>query len=194
MWRIVRGVLWVVKGVLLAIALAALAFWPWSYGHGGWIRLLRCTLGPDRVVVREFAAAWQNGRIGVYETRQTITGRNFTLARHLVESQGTDWSLGIRWGTPWMMTDLGLHEWGPINWNPATWVDNDDQNSTRLLSLPCWLLSLSTALWPLASRLIRRRSRGRRLARAGCCAKCGYDLRASPDRCPECGALPEVNG
>jgi hypothetical protein len=55
-----------------------------------------------------------------------------------------------------------------------------------------WPAVLS-AILPLrfALRLLRHAARERRGNR-GLCPCCGYDLRASPDRCPECGAVPAV--
>src|SRR5947207_11639389 len=55
----------------------------------------------------------------------------------------------------------------------------------RLLLAPHWFVSLLFALLP-AQRL-RSHLRTRRRKSLGQCLQCGYDLRASPDRCPECG-------
>ena len=49
---------------------------------------------------------------------------------------------------------------------------------------PAVLTFCPVALWVWRSR--RSRHRGR----AGHCPSCGYDLRATPERCPECGAVP----
>ena len=56
------------------------------------------------------------------------------------------------------------------------------------VALPHWFLVLTTATLPGAALVrMRRRATALRRAAAGLCARCGYDLRASPTRCPECG-------
>jgi hypothetical protein len=50
-----------------------------------------------------------------------------------------------------------------------------------------WLLMTLAAILPALRLVAWRRARRRR--GSGCCAACGYDLRASKDRCPECGTM-----
>lgn len=56
------------------------------------------------------------------------------------------------------------------------------------LSLPMWMLVLFFGMWPAIWLFRRRRRRG-----PGYCPSCGYDLRATPQRCPECGAQAPTN-
>ena len=60
--------------------------------------------------------------------------------------------------------------------------------SRLLIQLPAVPTTEASGVLPLVwySAFIIRRHRRRAVVR-GACARCGYDLRASPDQCPECG-------
>lgn len=59
------------------------------------------------------------------------------------------------------------------------------------VGVPFWFVILISA--PVPSIWLARRARQRKRLRRrqrGACEQCGYDLRGTPERCPECGSAP----
>ncbi|MDB5329037.1 MAG: hypothetical protein JWP03_188 [Phycisphaerales bacterium] len=75
------------------------------------------------------------------------------------------------------------HEWGHLGVYVATW-----NNGCMRVSVEDGVLALITAPLPALWIILRLRLLFR--PKPGCCPTCGYDLCATPNRCPECGAVP----
>ena len=83
----------------------------------------------------------------------------------------------------------GFASWDPgsVQWTFAGFELSlsDRQSGFWMLAVPYWALTVpssAAAVWAVRAHRTRK---GRE--KAGQCASCGYDLRASQGRCPECG-------
>ena len=139
-----------------------------------------------------------------YDVRRVASGRgrlSFTYFRSSGMQDGSElsmWAAGGDW-SPRVKSYPAL----PVTADPAgvCWsgagfsIQNLSGDPYRFaffrrLTLPTWLLAvvpLSSLLASTARRLRRQRRRNR-----GACVSCGYDLRATLDRCPECGVVREI--
>jgi hypothetical protein len=116
---------------------------------------------------------------GVFD-KQTADVEQFTPNGLSVHS---DRYPGLPWKAPFrrrLAFDLG---WGSGR-IPAQFGGAGTTTSAHV-SAPHWFLLL--LLTTPSALMLRRRIRRARGIRAGLCGKCGYDLRESPLRCPECG-------
>jgi hypothetical protein len=92
------------------------------------------------------------------------------------------WQFACRWSA--------AAPYGDGNTADGRWATYSTLSSI-LITVPFYQAFVVTAIVPgivAARRLIARR--GRRVRRSGVCPACGYDVRVTPDCCPECGTVP----
>lgn len=107
----------------------------------------------------------------------------------------------VQWDSEPFPQELGYEENGDgmnsIFWRKAGWsgfgFDRQpfEEGVVHAVVIPFWFIALMSGLAPakLVIGWIRRRS-----PRPGHCSSCGYDLRATPGKCPECGTTPARAG
>lgn len=196
-----RVFLWIVKSLLLLLAVAVLVLWPMSRGTtigAVGFKYTKREQWMDLVIAH---IECSNGRILVRrEARHDLLG----LVQGLPIEQAAYIGKGWRWKTVSNgsagFASLALEGGGPLRWKFEAMYDPDYAYEWRTIAVSCWLLVPLLALWPLVSitLLIRHRTRRRRRTATGRCLSCGYDLRATTSPvggllgvCPECGTENE---
>jgi hypothetical protein len=178
-----RRLLDIFAGVSLLLCVAVCVLWVRSYrlservewqGQAGW-RSVRSATG--QVEVALLVADWSGHPAEFHGPRyeRDVARRPFNWLMLLCGSAG---DTRASW------------EWGGFAWHER---HNRAQGVLHAVAwAPFWSVATATGLPPVgwAAGRWRSRRRGRRNG-AGYCRACGYDLRATPQRCPECGLAVE---
>jgi len=170
--RHVRRLLNVVSVLSLLLCLAAVALWVRSYSY------------MESWAVQSPAAgtAWGASRGQVmFERTHAIAPHGYT-AWDGVSARRRSLPIDLSTLRPpaGLVTDVRA-----LGFRYAT-VRKPDE-TRRFVLVPYW--AVVAVLLVLPARRARLLVRGWRRVPAGCCRRCGYDLRATPDKCPECGAV-----
>jgi hypothetical protein len=188
--RLARILLNALTVLSLLLCVATIVLWMRSglETDGRVVMFLR-SHGPDQALIA-YSVESQAGRIrlegGRYVLRTTeLRWFDSSELSRLKRPMG-DWSRANPFDLRFASSNGAA---GGIEWGGTPALTQAAPDRYRWLTLPHWYVAAATGLWPAARSYswLRRSFRRRRRARIGLCPVCGYDLRATPDRCPECG-------
>jgi hypothetical protein len=191
MKRLLRLFLSAATLLSLLLCVAMLVLWARSYRVGEAVHYMPLNLA-DPLADDEFYARsgkggvrfthdkWAAWELGTRKPSRPFFDRQ--LLKYYAFPPTSSHSLNRTWFDHWGFEWSGYEE--PIS---PTSVGSGIVYERNLV-IPYWALAAVTGALPFASALRWRRRRLRRNRAAhGLCPTCGYDLRATPERCPECG-------
>jgi hypothetical protein len=217
---VVRRLLNALTLLCLVMTATAVAVWVRSYFGGeavGWRKYDGRHPPPHWEWVTGCGVGWRCGGLQASASRTSSEGIFVPLVRgkdglHFGRWTGANPGTGARapsgGGYPRLVPDLpqafllllqqdlrgvDVHRrYGPfeVQWRHPTPVLDGREWSYGLV-VPLWAIVIACLPLP-AVRLMCWRRRGRTRRRLGSCSRCGYDLRATPGRCPECGTVASV--
>jgi len=172
---------------ILSLLLFTAAEALWVRSHFASDRLLWCPLcdTPDGYVSGEYLLDSRGGILYVGAVRHQ---------HHKVGNLPFDFEVSPVLGADFEFSDEGWTVRAPdgrSDWGFSGWTLNKSRPGRRTTgvgwSTPYWFLLLLFSLPPTLHVVLSRRRRRRR--HLGLCPRCGYDLRATPGKCPECGTI-----
>jgi hypothetical protein len=185
-----RRVFTILSVLSLLLCLATVALWIHSRSRNFYARF--CAPHQNQVIGWSIYSESEGSELMLEFFRERESTGWWERLSAFVLGEDEGWRMGTSApnpyiSAPWWHDD---HSFFSRRGFQAAYDDGDGRWDSYRLTVPHWFLALLLAILPAFHLRAILRSRKRR--RLGLCPVCGYDLRATPERCPECGTLAGV--